>query len=679
MESPTPPTPRSMSDDELNAEVARLQAQPDGLMAAMALIEAQNLLRQQDSFAYSQWQLQAQMQAASAPPVVQEPAQVIPEPVVPEILTPEPVISSTPAQSSPQPMQDVVNQPSVDDVVAALNRNYSSASTATPEAEQPQQAVDTAPVSETIEQSPSEEIQAEPAPVTSVLSISPDTAGQAESETTDTEASESQVSRTKTAGALVWSWISIASTPLVFVLTASLKESGASFAQSLLVVSGLVISTSVLVGIGAVAAKRGSSAIGVVSRAAFGVWGNVFPATLMFIVKISWSIALLVLGVRVLSPLVSNQPWFSTLSTQLIFPDEFNAVLLAAVPIVFIASLVAGFGGITMLRSQQITSVFSLIGIAGIAYFVISSNSIRSLEQGSPLEVPALLDLAIFCFALLGFAAFSQSGDFARKLPVETPGAKVFFLSFVSALIIPLAVGVLGVLWIFMSEESFGLQLSDEFIPAIAASTPIWVFIALIVAVGLSILQLVASSLYSLSGALASVGAKLPGGVAVLLTSLLLLSAVLVSSALIPTSTLLALLVELIILAAVIAASYTGIVLADSLIRSRDYHEVSLTRDYGFYGRFNVANTIGFVLASVVGFGYINGTGLLSFWAGYLGEFTPEIFDVAGSNIGIAMAFGLAVLFPVVLGIPKIKGQEKKLVELDERREELKEYLDTAK
>jgi hypothetical protein len=32
-----------------------------------------------------------------------------------------------------------------------------------------------------------------------------------------------------------------------------------------------------------------------------------------------------------------------------------------------------------------------------------------------------------------------------------------------------------------------------------------------------------------------------------------------------------------------------------------------------------------------------------------------------------------------LFGIPKIKGQERKLVELDERREELKEYLDTAK
>jgi hypothetical protein len=147
---------------------------------------------------------------------------------------------------------------------------------------------------------------------------------------------------------------------------------------------------------------------------------------------------------------------------------------------------------------------------------------------------------------------------------------------------------------------------------------------------------------------------------------------------LIATSTLLSLVLELLVLVSVVAASYTGIVLADALIRSRDYQEVSLNRDYGFYGRFNVANIIGFILASALGFGYLNGTGIISSWAGYLGDFTPEIFTVAGSNIGIAMALGLAVLFPVVFGIPRIKKQEVKLVELDERREELKEYLDTA-
>jgi nucleobase:cation symporter-1, NCS1 family len=679
MESPTPPTPRSMSDDELNAEVMRLQSQPDGLMAAMALIEAQNLLRQQDSFAYSQWQLQAQMQAASAPPIVSEPEPQAPPQVVPESITAEPVITPAeavaivpPAVNPPvvSPLAPAPSETAVDDIVAALNRNYENAETdqsVAPELAEPVPVMQNNPVG-----------FVEPEPIASLPTVAIETSSEPELEEDQETIEVAEVSRTKTSAALSWSWISVASSPLVLVLAAFLKESGASLAQALVVIAGLIVTTAVLAGIGSVAAKRGSSSIGVVSRAAFGVWGNVFPATVMLLVKIVWSIALLVFGARILSPLISSQPWFAVISAQFVFPAEFTALMLTAIPMVLISSLVAGFGGIAMLRAQQVAGAFSLIGILGIGYFVFSANSILDLQQGQLLGAPALIDLAIFSFILFGFTVFSQSGDFARKLPVETPGAKVFFLSFVSTLFIPLLVGVMGVLWIFMAEESFGLLLTDQLIPTIAAAAPIWVFIGFVVAVGLSVLQLLANSIYSLAGALASVAAKIPGAISVLLLAIVLLAGTLGSSMLLATSSVLALLIELLILVSVVAASYTGIVVADALIRSRDYHEVSLTRDYGFYGRFNFANLIGFILASALGFGYLNGTGTLTFWAGYLGDFTPAIFDVAGSNIGIAMAFGLAILFPVLFGIPRIKNQETKLAELDERREELKEYLDTA-
>ena len=679
MESPTPPTPRSMSDDELNAEVMRLQSQPDGLMAAMALIEAQNLLRQQDSFAYSQWQLQAQMQAASAPPIVSEPEPQTPAQVFPEAITPEPAIVPAPAVAIVPPVVNptevsslapAVSETAVDDIVAALNRNYENAETdqsVAAELAEPVPVVQNDPVG-----------FVEPEPIASLPAVAVEISSEPELAEHEEAIEVAEVSRTKTSAALSWSWISVASSPLVLVLAAFLKESGASLAQALVVIAGLIVTTAVFAGIGSVAAKRGSSPIAVVSRAAFGVWGNVFPAIVMLLVKIVWSIALLIFGARILSPLISSQPWFAVISAQFVFPAEFTALMLTAIPMVLISSLVAGFGGIAMLRAQQVAGAFSLIGILGIGYFVFSANSILDLQQGQLLGAPALIDLAIFCFVLFGFTVFSQSGDFARKLPVETPGAKVFFLSFVSTLFIPLMVGVMGVLWIFMAEDSFGLLLTDQLIPTIAAAAPIWVFIGFVVAVGLSVLQLLANSIYSLAGALASVAAKIPGAISVLLLAIVLLAGTLGSSRLLATSSVLAILIELLILVSVVAASYTGIVIADALIRRRDYHEVSLTRDYGFYGRFNFANLIGFILATALGFGYLNGTGALSFWAGYLGDFTPAIFDFAGSNIGIAMAFGLAILFPVLFGIPRIKNQETKLAELDERREELKEYLDTA-
>lgn len=661
MESPTPPTPRAMPDNQLNAEVARLQSQPDGLMAAMALIEQQNALRQQDSFEFSQWQLQVQMNAAIAPRVAYEP-EPLPQVSPAQAEAPEVIVS--------QPIQVADN---VDDIVAALNRNYAAA------ASDPQPETVVEPEPENIEPEPSvQPAVVEPAPVSSISS------GDASQENTsepatELEAEEVTVSRTKTGAALSWSWISVAASPLVLVLAAFLKESGASLAQSIIVLAGLIVTTAVLAGVGSVAAKRGSSAIGVVSRAAFGVWGNIFPALILLLVKIVWSLALVILSARILAPLIFNQPWFGAISSQFVFPAEFTALMITTIPMIVIASLIAGFGGITMLRAQQLAAVFSLLGSAGIGFHVFTGNSILDLRQGEMLSSASLLDLAILGFAVFGFAVFSQSGDFARKLPVDTPGAKVFFLSFVSTLFIPLAVGIMGVLWIFMAEESFGLLLTDQLIPTVAQATPIWVFIVFVVAVGLSVLQLLANSIYSLVGALESVGSKVPGAVSVLLVAIILLAGTLSPSLLIPTSLLLELVVELLTLVAVPAAAFTGILLADALIRSRDYHEVSLTRDYGYYGRFNFANVTAFVLASALGFGYLNGTGALSFWSGYLGDFTPQIFELAGSNIGIAMAFGLAILSPVVFGIPRIKSQEVKLVELDERREELKEYLDTAK
>jgi purine-cytosine permease-like protein len=678
MESPTPPTPRSMSDDELNAEVMRLQSQPDGLMAAMALIEAQNLLRQQDSFAYSQWQLQAQMQVASAPAEVAEPEPKAAEPD--PIIVPAPVVAPAPVLPPAAPVQAVAQETSVDEIVAALNSNYVGTQNNSQNTEEEAFAPLSPPVPALAPESKKisfdQLISGEEESVNDPLPIPAETSDQ--TELAEDEAQATGVARTKTSAALSWSWISIASSPLVLVLAAFLKESGASLTQSLIVISGLIVTTAVLAGIGSVAAKRGSSPIGVLSRAAFGVWGNVLPAVVMLLVKIIWSIALLIFAARILSPLLASQPWFAVISSQFVFPAEFTALMLTTIPMVMISALVAGFGGIAILRSQQFVGAFSLIGILGIGFFVFSTNSILDLRQGELLAAPELIDLAIFSFMLFGFTVFSQSGDFARKLPVETPGAKVFFLSFVSTLFIPLAVGVMGVLWIFMAEESFGLLLTDQLIPTIAAAAPIWVFIGFVVAVGLSVLQLLANSIYSLAGSLASVGAKLPGAVSVLLLSIVLLAGTLVSSMLLATSSVLEMLIELLLLVSVVAASYSGIVVADALIRSRDYHEVSLTRDYGFYGRFNSANLIGFIFAVALGFGYLNGTGLLSSWTGYLGDFTPAIFDVAGSNIGIAMAFGLAILFPVLFGIPRIKKQEVKLVELDERREELKEYLDSA-
>jgi purine-cytosine permease-like protein len=517
----------------------------------------------------------------------------------------------------------------------------------------------------------------EPEPVASAVSTPvSETEGERDWENEDAS-SEEEVGPTQTGFALSWSWLAIAASPLALVAAAVIKDSGASLAQSVIVLSTVLFATSLLASVGSMAAVRASSSLTIVSRAAFGVWGNSLPATLMLVAKLFWAAAFVYFASRVISPLIFNQPWFASVAERLIFPGEFTAALFVLVPLVPAGAIIAAVGGQAVLRLQQATAVVTVIGIGTFLYFVASTYSLQDLAQGEPIAGPALIDLGLFALALFGFAVLSFAGDFARKLPADTPGSKVFFLSFVSTFFLPLLTGVLGLLWLFMAGDTLGTSFTNEVLATVAASAPVWVFVIFVVAVGLSLLYLVIASLYSLSGNLIGI-ARIPGWVAALIGAVLMLATVLVPSVLVAVSTLHESVLELVLLAAVVAAAWSGVFISDALVRTRGYHEVSLTREYGFYGRFNLANTFGFLLAIALGFGYLNGGPQLSSWTGFLGDFTPEIFAIAGSNIGIAMAFGLAALFPVIFGIPRIKKQERNLAELDQRRQELKEFLDAA-
>ena len=690
MFQPNPPAPKAMPDAQLNAKIAELQLQPEGLVAAMALIEEQSRLRQEDALELSKWQLEAQMHAATAPAplepeIFQDPVVITPPVVAPvanesmlapaatPVVVPEPEVDPVPSYSSPTAAPE-----RIEDIVAALNASYAEVATEPESLQEP--VVQSSSATEQVFEQPIVDAQdklTEPEPVASSVAVAvTETEAERVWENEDSS-SEQEAGPTQTGFALSWSWLAIAATPLALVAAAIIKDSGASLAQSVILLSTVLFATSLLASVGSMAAVRASSSLTIVSRAAFGVWGNSMPATLMFLAKLFWAAAFVYFASRVISPLIFNQPWFASVAERLVFPAEFTSSLFVLVPLVLAGSIIAAVGGQVVLRFQQVTAVATIIGLGTFVYFVASTYSLQDLAQGEPIAGPSLIDLGLFALALFGFAVLSFAGDFARKLPADTPGSKVFFLSFVSTLFLPLLTGVLGLLWLFMAGDTLGTSFTNEVLATVAASAPVWVFVIFVVAVGLSLLYLVIASMYSLSGNLTGL-ARMPGWLAAVIGAVLLLTAVLVPSLLVAVSTLHESILELVLLAAVVASAWAGVFISDALIRTRGYHEVSLTREYGFYGRLNLANTFGFLLAVALGFGYLNGGPQLSSWSGYLGDFTPEIFEIAGSNIGIAMAFGLAALFPVIFGIPRIKKQERNLAELDQRRQELKEFLDAA-
>jgi hypothetical protein len=112
----------------------------------------------------------------------------------------------------------------------------------------------------------------------------------------------------------------------------------------------------------------------------------------------------------------------------------------------------------------------------------------------------------------------------------------------------------------------------------------------------------------------------------------------------------------------------------DSVLRREDYHEVSLLRDYGFYGKFNWVNLGGWALAVVVGLGFVESPVPGFTWLGYLSH--PLGFAATGARAaaGVWIAFLIGLLTPL-LTIARIRDQEAEGIALQARHKELLNVL----
>jgi hypothetical protein len=128
-------------------------------------------------------------------------------------------------------------------------------------------------------------------------------------------------------------------------------------------------------------------------------------------------------------------------------------------------------------------------------------------------------------------------------------------------------------------------------------------------------------------------------------------------------------------IAAIPVAAWSGIFISDILIRRIAYHEISLSRSYGFYKSFNWINLSGWLIATAAGFGFTvvnqNGFG----WTGFVSEnlVNPEFWST--TSFGIVIAFAFASLLPVAFGIPRIKRQESEVLAIEARRDDLKDIF----
>jgi hypothetical protein len=108
----------------------------------------------------------------------------------------------------------------------------------------------------------------------------------------------------------------------------------------------------------------------------------------------------------------------------------------------------------------------------------------------------------------------------------------------------------------------------------------------------------------------------------------------------------------------------------DTVLRRDEYHEVSLLRDYGFYGRVRVVNLTGWLLATAVGLGFVESLVPGFTWLGYLAH--PLGYSATGlqADTGVWIAFAIGVIAPLFT-VGSIRQQEAEGQALANRHKDL--------
>jgi nucleobase:cation symporter-1, NCS1 family len=463
-----------------------------------------------------------------------------------------------------------------------------------------------------------------------------------------------------------WVWLPISGSLLPFGIALWLSSLGLSLVQSITAaLLGIFVSAGV-VAVGAIAGKRSSLPTLVLSRAAFGVFGNLAPAGILIISRLFWSLVLVVLGYLLIAQNITS----TSRMTGSAAPISWLAVAILAV-IVTAAVVLSSLGGRKLFWAQRISGVLGLLTAISVAVARLADGTSSSSMDGSGTWLAAL-GASVVIFAVFGLAWSSASSDYASGLPVNTRGWKVAGWALISMGLVPAILACLG-LFAFgsLSDSDF----SSSFDGIVTGGSFSLLSVVVQISLAVTLITVIAMSLRSSSMSFDSIHLGLKVSVTTPIIAICAVGLSVLGLSRLGASGFWLNLDGYAIFLAVPVAAWSGIFLSDVLIRRIAYHEVSLSRGYGFYKSINFVNFFGWVAAVIIGWGLL-GSQLVEFqWLGYIARATANFEFWSQSHFGVVIAFAIGLLLPVAAGIPRIKRQEAEVLAIEARRNDLRDVL----
>ncbi|MFC0039886.1 purine-cytosine permease family protein [Actinomadura rayongensis] len=447
---------------------------------------------------------------------------------------------------------------------------------------------------------------------------------------------------------LFWTWFASNVGVTSVAYGSFLLAYGVSLVEGIVAgVVGIALSF-LLVGLASLAGKRGSAPTMVLSRAAFGVEGGRVPSFLTYVLQVGWETVTAVLAVDATASVFTRLGWSSGTATKLL-AFAFVAVVIAGAALI----------GLEMIQRLQrfvtVATIVLLVGFLALTARHVHWSQATSLHAGG---ATAFVGALVFAFAGFGLGWTNIAADFSRYLPRSASGPKVVGWTTLGASIAPVVL-VLDGLLLVGSNPDLNDKIAADPIGGLAGILPTWYLVPFVVVALLGLIGGSVLNIYSSGLAMLSIGVRVPRHVAVLIdTGLMVVGTIYVvwfSSGFLPVFT------AFLITLGVPIAAWSGIFLADLLLRRGPYSETDLFDRDGRYGAANPAALAILAAGAAVGWGLVVNAGAswLS-WQGYL--LGPlGLGGTSGTwaqaNVGVVVALAIGFLGYLALCGRRVRRQ----------------------
>ena len=458
--------------------------------------------------------------------------------------------------------------------------------------------------------------------------------------------------RTARPGDLFWPWFAANVSVFGISYGSYVLGFGISFWQAVLVTVVGVVASFALCGIIAIAGKRGSAPTMITSRAAFGVTGQKVPGVISWLVSIGWETFLAIMATLATATIFSQLGWGGGTTTKVV------AMLVVAALIV--SASVAGYHIIMRLQSvlTWVTGIATIVYVA-LTLGHVSWSAVTSVKPG-PFQ--AVIGALVMVMTGFGLGWINIAADWSRYQRRDASGAAIVGWNTFGGAIAPTLLVIYG-LTLAGSDQKLADGIANDPIGTLGTILPTWFLLPFLVSAILALVSGAVLGIYSSGLTLLSLGVRIPRPTAAFVDGVILTLGTIwvvffAQSFLGPFQSFL-------ITLGVPLAAWAGIMIADLVLRKRDYDDDALFDPRGRYGAFDWTSIGTMVVTSVFGWGLVINTfaqdASWNNWQGFLlGPLGLGGKDGtwAYANLGVIAALVLGFVITLVLRRGTVARQE---------------------